>query len=328
MNSACLPCAVRRQVYMVLSPRSLQYALGGISDLFQNSFDPVDLHLITDTVSDWETLVQALSGLRPDPRHRWSVTSEDDLADAAASKFAQFPHLREFRHGHPCWRKITDPLLMAAPEEEIILLDPDVCFPNRFRFEQTAASGLKLMWQRPTCLFPPEVVLRAMGAGIPLAHHVDIGVAHCRGNLDLEWIDWLIGTLGGASLPRLMHVEAIVWAALAMREGGSYLDPHLWVCWHRTQMKRLRRVLGASGVELLREEPWYRMKCFHGGGEAKWVIPDLILEQRDAGSREILEPGRVLPFVELKPARYGVEQKAKDLLRGVGYYRVFGAKHA
>ena len=328
MNVTALACPPKRQVYAILSPRSLRYALGAMADLFRNSIDPVDLHLVTDMESDREALLNAVSSLRPDSRHTWSVTTEDDLAEAEASQFARFPNLRAFRHGHPCWRKITDPLLMAADGEEIILLDPDVCFPNRFRFEETPVAGLKLMWQRPTCLFPPEVVSRAMHAGIRLAHHVDIGVAHWRGGPDLDWMDWLVDRLGGDRLPRLMHVEAIVWAALAMRTGGSYLDPRLWVCWHRTQTKRLRRVLGATGAEILLDEAWHTMKCFHGGGEAKWLMHDLVANQRVPEVKEITNPGRNLPFVELTPTRYAFEQKAKNLLRTTGYYRVFGARHA
>ena len=328
MNVNAAACPPKSQVYAVLSPRSLRYALGALADLFRNSIDPVDLHLITDSESDRETLSNAVSSLHPESRHAWSVTTENDLADAEASRFAGLSNLRSFRHGHPCWRKVTDPLLMSADGEEIILLDPDVCFPNRFRFEETPATGLKLMWQRPTCLFPPEVVRRAIDAGVRLAHHVDIGVAHWRGGPDLGWLDWLIGRLGGDRLPRLMHVEAIVWAALAMREGGSYLDPRLWVCWHRTQAKRLQRVLGATGADILSDEAWHTMKCFHGGGEAKWLMHDLIARQRVTEINEITHPGRVLPFVELTPTRYAWEQRAKNLLRTTGYYRVFGARHA
>ncbi len=328
MNAIAAACLPKRQVYVVLSPRSLRYALGAMADLFRNSLDPVDLHLITDMESDRETLSNAIGSLRPESRHAWSVTTENDLADAEASRFAGLPNLRGFRQGHPCWRKITDPLLMAAHGEEIILLDPDVCFPNRFQFEETPATGLKFMWQRPTCLFPPEVVRRAMDAGVRLAHHVDIGAAHWRGSPDLGWLDWLIGRLGGNRLPRLMHVEAIVWAALAMREGGSYLDPRLWVCWHRTQAKRLRRVLGATGTEILSDEAWHTIKCFHGGGEAKWLMHDLVAKQQFTKRKEITDPGRALPFVELTPTRYEFQQRAKNLLRTTGYYRVFGARHA
>ncbi len=328
MNVTTTAHLTQRQLYLVLSPRSLPYALSAITDLFRNCVDPVHLHLITDTESDRQLLTKVICNISPESRHAWSVTTANDLADMESSQFAGLPYLRKFRHGHPCWRKITDPLLIAQAGQEIILLDPDVYFPNRFRFEQTPPSGLRLMWQRPTCLFPPEVVRRAMAHDIRLAHHVDIGVAHWRGGRDLEWINWLIARLGGDRLPALMHVEAIVWAAIAMREGGSYLDPNLWVCWHRTQTKRLRRVLGATGAQILAKEAWPTMKCFHGGGEAKWLLPDLIAKQQAKGSKEITAPGRALPFVELTRTRYEVEQKAKYLLRGTGYYRVFGAKHA
>ena len=67
--------------------------------------------------------------------------------------------------------------------------------------------------------------MRAYEAGIQLAHHVDIGVAHVRNTLDLSWLDRLIAQLGGTAIPRAMHVEAIVWAALAMHVGGGYLNP-------------------------------------------------------------------------------------------------------
>ena len=160
------------------------------------------------------------------------------MDDAAATQFVGLPNLQLLRKGHPCWRKVTDPLLLGAPGEELVLLDPDVYFPNRFRFETTPAKGLLLMWQQPNCLLPPEVVRRAMAAGIALARHVDIGVSHWRagGDLaDLAWIDWMLGKLDASAHRRIMHIEAIVWSAIAMRGGGGYLDPGLWVCWHRTQ---------------------------------------------------------------------------------------------
>lgn len=275
METTGQPAALRK-VYMVLSPHSLSYARLAIESVLRNSVDAMHLHLITDSAEDKQTLSDAVTELAPDVRHEWSVAAEDELADAEASVFAGLPHLRGFRHGHPCWRKITDPVLMGKPGEELILLDPDLYFPNRFRFEPTPETGLLLMWQRPNCLLPPEVVRAAIAARVPLARHVDIGVSHWRGGADLEWVDWLIGKLGGASLPRMMHVEAIVWSAIAMRQGGGYLDPKLWVCWHRTQARRLRRKLGVSGKSILAAEPWATMKCFHAGGEAKWWLPETL----------------------------------------------------
>ena len=178
----------------------------------------------------------------------------------------------------------------------MILLDPDLYFPNRFRFEPSPETGVLLMWQKPSCLFPPEVVGRAMNAGIRLAHHVDIGVAQWRAPVDLEWLDWLLGQLGSPELPHSMHVEAIVWAALAMRIGGGHLDPRHWLCWHRTQYNRLLRKLGASGPYILRRERLAGVKCFHAGGEAKWWLPDAqkigILDQND----QVTQSGYIKPF--------------------------------
>ena len=316
----------RRQLYMVLSPRSLSYARAALQSLFRNSAESIDLHLVTDSGTDVSALTDAVAALAPDSRHAWSVTSESQLNDAEAASFARLPHLRAFRRGHPCWRKVTDPLLLSAPGEEMLLLDPDLYFPNRFRFEETPAAGLSLMWQRPNCLLPPEIVRAAMNAGIGLARHVDIGVSHWRSGGDLEWLDWMLGKLGGVNLPRVMHVEAIVWSAIAMREGGGYLDPRTWVCWHRTQAKRVRRKLGVSGESLLTSEPWKTMKCFHAGGEAKWWVPGFMAKHPAAGGNDILDRRSLQPFVELTRAQYENEQRAKQMLYRLGYYRVFGAK--
>lgn len=311
---------------MVLSPRSLSYAHAALQSLFLNSVAPVDLHLVTDSTADAEALTHAVDQIAPDAHHRWSVTAEEQLNDAEAQIFGRFPNLRAFRHGHPCWRKVTDPLLLSSPGEEMVLLDPDLYFPNKFLFEETPAVGLSLMWQRPNCLLPPEIVRSAMTAGIKLARHVDIGVSHWRSGSDLEWIDWMLGKLGAPNLPRMMHVEAIVWAAIAMREGGGYLDPQTWVCWHRTQAKRVRRKLGATGDSILASEPWDSMKCFHAGGEAKWWVPGFTQMHLNANSSEVLYPTVLRPFVELTAAQYEKEQSAKRLLHKLGYYRVFGAK--
>ena len=313
-----------RQVYMVLSPRSLGYAKATLESLFANALEPLAVHLITDSKADAHALTEAtqLLGMAA---HTCSVTAEEELADAESTLLANLPNLRAFRHGHPCWRKITDPLLLSQPGEELVLLDPDLYFPNRFTFEQTPATGLLLMWQKPNCLLPPEVVRGATQSGIKLARHVDIGVSHWRAGADLEWIDWLIAKLGGTSLPRMMHVEAIVWAAIAMREGGGYLDPSLWVCWHRTQTKRLRRKLGADGNAILASEPWPTLKCFHAGGEAKWWVPGhaATLPTSPAG---ITRAGTVKPFVELTPAHYEREQRLKNMIGNLGYYKLFKAE--
>ncbi len=311
-----------REVYMVLSPRALSYAKDALESLFRNSMQPLRLRLITDSEQDKEELSQAVSTLDAHS-HQWSVYSEDDLADREEALFGRYPNLRTFRHGHPCWRKITDPLLLSEPGAELVLLDPDLYFPNRFQFEVTPQTGVMLMWQKFHCLFPPEVVKTVMSSKIPVAHHVDIGVANWRADADLDWMEWFIGSIGGASLPRIPHVEAILWSALAMRIGGSYLDPLVWKCWIRTPAKRVMAKLGVSGQTILKSEPFADVKCFHAGGEAKYWLHAC----REAGmldsQGEHTKPGRNLPYVELFPADYARERKFKQLLKSLGYYQIF-----
>lgn len=313
-----------RHVYMVLSPRSLGYARDALESLFCNSIDAMHLRLITDSEQDKDELSMAAAALDAGA-HTWSVYSENDLAAREETIFAGYDHLRDFRRGHPCWRKISDPLLLSDPGEEMVLLDPDLYFPNRFQFEQTPQNGLLLMWQLPNCLYPPEVVNTAIEGGIRLAHHVDIGVAHWRASADLDWLNWLVGRLGGKQLPRLMHIEAIVWAALAMRVGGGHLDPVYWKCWRRSPAKRVMTKLGVSGQSILKSEPWADIKCFHAGGEAKnWLHAARESGMLDGGTEQT-RPGRVIPFVELTPADYARELAFKRVLQALGYYQIFRA---
>ena len=313
----------RRKLYLVLSPASLGYARYAIESLLERSLEPIELHLITDSDADREALNHFMSSTKCNANHLWKTYSENDLAEREHAVFARFPNLRAFRKGHPCWRKITDPLLLTEPGAEMILLDPDLFFPNNFVFETTPETGLLLMWQKPNCLLPHTTVKAAMEAGVALANHVDIGVAHWRGPDDIEWLDWFLGTIGGAKMPRMMHIEAIVWAALAMKMGGRHLDPVAWHCWHRTQIKRVLRRMNVSGASLLRAEPWNNMKCFHGGGEAKYWIPEVVGETFLAARVDQLDATVGPPFEELTPAGYLREQSIKRLLRGLGYYALF-----
>jgi hypothetical protein len=284
--------------------------------------ETVHLRLITDSELDKEQLSETVAQLDV-KAHLWSVHSAGDLVEREEALFNNHCNLRAFRYGHPCWRKITDPLLLSDPGEELVLLDPDLYFPNRFTFEQTPQTGLLVMWQKPNCLFPPEIVNTAITSKIPLAHHVDIGVAHWRADADLDWLDWLIGRLGGTNLPRLMHIEAIVWAALAMRIGGGHLDPAYWKCWHRSPFKRVVTKIGVSGLSVLRTEPWANLKCFHAGGEAKWWLHEAQETGLLEGNNSHVDPGRVLSFNELTPARFAREQAFKRALQTVGYYHIF-----
>jgi hypothetical protein len=136
-------------------------------------------------------------------------------------------------------------------------------------------------------------------------------------------LDWLVGRLGGTNLPRIPHVESIVWAALAMRVGGGHLDPNYWKCWFRSPLKRAKTKLGVSGLQILKSEPWATLKCFHAGGEAKWWLH----AAREAGMLDGMtvhtQPGRIIPFAELKPAHYARERAFKRALRVFGYYQMF-----
>jgi hypothetical protein len=315
-----------RRIFMVLSPRSIGYARYALQSLLRNSLEPLHLCLVTDSASDKETLLRETADYPYANTHRCSVVAKSDLDDQEAGAFRAHPHLRSFRQGHACWRKITDPLLMSNGNEEIIVLDPDLYFPNKFRFEKTPDQGVLLMWQKPSCLFPEGFVDAALKSRIALAHHVDIGVAHWRAGADLDWIEWLLQKLGVAEDPNaklFMHIEPIIWAALAMREGGGYLPPEQWHCWRRSQRIRLLRKLGVAGPRLIRRETFSKMKCFHAGGEAKywlqrakessWLDVDGVLDQ----------PGEILPFVELTPRAYRRDLAMKSWLRKFGYYSVF-----
>ena len=320
--NAPVATSLRRKVYCVLSARSLPYAVKALESLTANSLDDLDLTLITDGAADKVALVDAMNTLGVPPRHLWRVCAQAEADERALTVLARYPNIAAFRFGHPCWRKITDPLLFAAPGEEMIILDPDLYFPNRFRFEPTPAKGLLLMYQPPSCLLPPEVVQRAFDEGVKMAHHTDIGVAQARNGFDLAWLDDLIRRLGGTTLPRSMHVESIVWAAMAMREGGGYLDPEHWHCWRNSQWKRLALKLGASGRTLLRSEKFGAMKCFHGGGIAKWWVPGAVEAGDLPVPAEVVQARPSQPFEELTAGTYESMQQMKHWLRRLGYYRL------
>ena len=313
---------VRRGVYCVLSSRSLPYARHAMASLVAQSVDDLDLTLITDSAADKTALVDAMQALAVPERHRWRVAAQSEADDLAVGMLSRHPNIAAFRFGHPCWRKITDPMLFAPPGSEMVILDPDLYFPNRFRFEPTPKAGLLLMHQPPSCLLPHEVVVRAYDEGVRLAHHTDIGVAQASNALDLDFLDALIGRLGGTALPRVMHVESIVWAALAMRMGGGYLDPEHWHCWRNSQWKRVLRLFGASGRTVLRPEHFQAMKCFHGGGIAKWWIPEALEAGDLPAPGDVMEAKPPLPYEELTRDAYEAMQRIKSWARRAGYYRL------
>ena len=311
-----------RGVYMVLSAKALPYAEKGIDSLFRHVREPVSLTLITDGAADKSEIEQCLSTLEVPAQHSWRVHDQAEADERAEIFFAACPNLREFRRGHPCWRKITDPLLFASPGAEVIVLDPDLYFPNYFTFEPTLASGLLLMWQPPSCLLPHEVVMKAYEVPVKLAHHVDIGVAQLRNKLDLDWLDRFVADLGGGGIPRAMHVEAIVWAALGMRMGGGYFDPAHWYCWQYRQWKRVLLKLGMSGTRMLALETLDGVKCFHASGIAKWWVRDASDQQRFPPPHDVLHSLPIAPFEDMPLETYQRDQALKSWARRLGYYAI------
>ncbi|MFO0954461.1 MAG: hypothetical protein U0835_25540 [Isosphaeraceae bacterium] len=321
-----MPNPAPRLVYCVLSARSLPYADVCLRSLFARSVEPLRVTLVTDGPDDADALTSAVGAMAVDPRHSWRVVGKAEVDRLADDQYAALPHLRAFRDGHPCWRKITDPHLLASPGEEMVLIDPDVYFPNRFAFEPTPAAGLLLMYQKPNCLHPPETVRAAFDAGVPMADHTDIGVCQATHPLDAEWLDWLVGRLGGRDLPWSMHVESVVWAALAARAGGGYLNPEAWFCWHKTLRNRVRMKRRDPGAAILASERGRlsRAKCFHAGGPPKAWLAEAEAAGVLASDRLLDAPTPVLPYVLYTRARFERKHLVRGLARKAGFYKVLG----
>ena len=313
-----------RLLYGVLSARSLSYATICTRSLFRNALEPLSLTLITDGPEDVAALTAMMQAIAPEPRHAWRVVGKAEADLRAEDVFAKFPHLRRFRQGHPCWRKVTDPPLFALDGEEMVILDPDVYFPNPFTFEPTPPTGLLLMRQDKNCLYPHDLVRHAFEQGVAMADVTDIGVCQALAPLDYEWLDGLIGRLGGADLPTWSpHVESVVWAALAMHVGGGYLDPSAWFCFNYPIAKRLQlRLLKVDPMALLRREPIGRAKCFHAGGKAKAWLVDAEKAGLLQGSGPQDRPTQPLPYRPYERARFDRKQAALKFARSVGIMKL------
>jgi len=313
-----------RKVYCVLGARSLRYAQACMASLFRNAAEPLDLALLTDAPADADALRAAMAPLVVGTPHRLSVFDQADADERAATQFADYPAIRHFRGGHPCWRKITDPVLYAADGEEVIILDPDVYFPNRFAFEPTPATGLLLMWQRPNCLLPEPLVRDAYDQGIPMADHTDIGVCQFRAPLPYRVLEELLATLDTDAHVRSMHVESIVWAALAEKMGGGYFDPAAWHCFGNTVAGRIARRLGKTGPDMLRQLAFGEMKAFHAGGIAKDWLVDAEREGLFANDTPRLAPTPVRPFVDYPRGKFERKIRVRQIARKLGLYSVMG----
>jgi hypothetical protein len=297
-----------RQLYMIAGVQAIDYAEVAIRSLVANCVDTVSLTVLTDSAADKRRYKDLLSCIETSAEMR--VFDESECAERAEVFFARTPNIREFRKGHPCWRKITDPSLFIEDGDEVIIVDPDLVFPNTFTFEATSPGRLLLMRQHRHCLLPPQVVETAFGANIKLAHHTDIGVAH-HTVLPWEWIDRTIGKLGGRGLPRVPHVESIVWAAIAMEIGGGYLDPSKWACWERTVGKRILMMGGLKGHGLLKLEGIARLKCFHASsGASNWVVAANAQGLFKKG-RAQRDPSPIAPFIEITRQQYDQGERLK-----------------
>lgn len=314
----------RRKVYCVLSARSLSYSEACLKSLSRNAIEPLDVTLITDGPED-KVQLQAIEDLDPGGRHRWAVLDKAEVDGFAERQLADYPAVRQFREGHPCWRKVTDPALVAKPGEEAIILDPDVYFPNPFAFEPAPASGIYLMWQRPNCLLPEETVRKAFECGMVMADHTDIGVAQLGGALDWGHLETIIVALGGANLPWSMHVESIVWAELAIAMGGGYLDPRAWHCFGNTVSGRIARKLGRSGVDTLAGLDITNMKCMHAGGVAKSWLVDAEKEGIFVSRSRLDRPTSIKPFETFPRDKFERKFKLRHLAERLGVYKLLAS---
>jgi hypothetical protein len=277
---------------------------------------------LTDTPGDQEQLQQAFAGLG-----RIKVHLSDELWKEGGNPMRKYAGLEKLRLGHPCWRKLTDPMLLAQEGDEVVVVDPDVYFPRRFSFEKVGDGTLRLMWQKPNCLLPFSVVQTAFAKGIAMADHVDIGIAQYRSPLDLEWLSWLVEALG--ETPRVMHVEAILWSCLATQMGGGYLNSDRWYCWANTLWKRVLKKAGATPARMLSAEDFRSCLAFHAGGTAKtWLAApgagESLKQLAALPGGKPLSAAMVRPFVPFTKEKFEWLRKRRRILRASGYYKLVG----
>lgn len=315
-----------RIVYIVLSSRSLPYARICIRTMLNNCVEAVHLRLLVDDRDEQALLEREMQAIPIPARSQVEIIAKDVVSDRLRERFPALEGLRQLHEGHPCWRKIIDPLVLSAPGDEIIVADPDLLFPNRFTFETTPRDGVMMMRQGPNCLFPPEAVRATFDLGVRLANHVDIGVAQVRaGAVDLDWLDGLARGLDVARFRPFMHIEAIIWSALAMRIGGRHLASDAWRCWERGKIKRLAVAFGMPGRWALNLEPLARLKCIHVSGPSKWWVTAAM----EAGNlkefhNDRTAPTQGVPYIELTRTHYAREEKMKAALAKAGVYRIAG----
>jgi hypothetical protein len=84
--------------------------------------------------------------------------------------------------------------------------------------------------------------------------------------------------------------------------------------------------IGVPGATVLAVEDFASMKCFHGGGIAKWWIPDRVAAGRFGPPQTVSEAAALRPFLPLSRGAYEAGEGLKDLARRLGYYRLFSAQ--
>lgn len=314
-----------RKLFCVVGVRSLSYAVPCLASLVRNSSDRFALTVLTDSAADATEMRARLEPLFVGSEHVLVVHDQAHADALAATAYRDHPAIAAFRHGHPCWRKVTDPAMYAPDGEEVIILDPDVYFPNRFAFEPTPATGVLLMWQGPNCLLPEPLVDDAYDKGVAMADHTDIGVCQFRAPLDLAWLDRLLTTLDTRPYAKSMHVESIVWAALAEHAGGGYLDPAAWHCFANSVQSRLARRLGQTGTATLAKLDFASMKAFHAGGTAKYWLVDAEREGLFATPAERYATTAVKPFVGYPRRKFAGKLRNRRIARRLGLYKVLGS---
>ena len=310
-----------------LGAYSLPYAGPCIRSLAENLKGDDPIHLLTDTPDDVVQMQKAFAGI-----DRIKIHLADELWEDPANPMRKYPGLERLRaEGHPCWRKLTDPMLLAKDGDEVVVVDPDVYFPRPFSFEPVGDGTLRLMWQKPNCLLPASVVEKAFAQGIAMADHVDIGVAQYRSPLDLQWFDELVEKILDGDMPRMMHVEAILWSCFAMRMGGGYLDSEHYQCWHNSSWKRIRLKTGATHVQMLNGEDFRSSLAFHGGGTAKkWLAKpggeDVVKQRSKLPGGKPLGAAKLRPFVPFTQAKFDWLKKRGRILDKLGFYKLMGGK--
>jgi hypothetical protein len=305
-----------------LGASCLPYGSLCIRSLAENLDGDEAIHLLTDSLADQVRLQQAFAGLT-----RIKVEVSDVLWEDGSNPMRRYAGLEKLRKGHPCWRKLTDPMLLAREGDDVVIVDPDVYFPRRFSFEKVGDGTLRLMWQKPNCLLPSSVVQTAFVKGIAMADHVDIGVAQYRSPLDLEWLNWLVESLG--ETPRVMHVEAILWSCLAMRMGGGYLNSDRWYVWANTQWKRVLKKAGATPARMLGAEDFRSCLAFHAGGTAKtWLaapgVGESLKQLAELPRGKPLSAVTARPFVPFTKEKFEWLRKRGRILKAMGYYKLVG----